>query len=144
MGMTLWIHTLEDRDYSKDSDDHSLMNRYSDALDTVCGSVGVRKLTEFVDYTDQQFNYDDFNDGDEEVELDPETELAYGIDDMTWFDAAEGLASFQAVRAQIASSGLDGLDAEAMEQLLDELDDCISVLEVPASRGGKFHLTLVE
>jgi hypothetical protein len=146
MGMTIWIHTLEDREYSKDSEDHSLMNRHAEALDTLCDEVGVRKLSEFMDYTDQEFEYDGFDDEDDdgEPELDPETELAYGIDDMTWFDAAEGLVSLQALRDAVVAQGLPGLDEDEAQELIAELDDCISALDGPASRGGKFHLSLVE
>ena len=146
MAMTLWIHTLEDREYSKDSEDHSLMNRHADALDALCEDVGVRKLSEFMDYTEQEFEYDDFEDEDDsgEQELDPETELAYGIDDMTWFDAAEGLITLQALRDGVAAQGLPGLDEDEALELIAELDDCIAVLDGPASRGGKFHLSLVE
>jgi hypothetical protein len=143
MGMTLWIHTIEDRNYLKDSDDHSLMNKHLDALDALCTVANIQKLSGYLDYTDQQFNYSDFDD-DDEPELDPETELAYGIDDMTWFDASKGLASFQAVRAKVIAEGLDGVDTAELSELLAELDNCISILDDPASRGGKFHLLLVE
>jgi len=153
MGMTLWIHTLEDRNYSKDSDDHSLMNRHRDALDALCEDAGVRKLSDFVDYTDQEYNFSDFDDDDDpaeddpedddayaDPEFDPETDLPYGIDDMTWYSAAEGLASLRAVRDTLEGEGLEGADAEEVDGLKEEIDDCISVLEGPASRGGKFHL----
>lgn len=144
MGMTLWIHTLEGRDYLKDSDDHSLMNQCLDSLDALCMEAKVQKLSEYVDYTDQQFNYNDFDDDDNEPELDSETGLAYGIDDMTWFDASDGLISLQAVRNRVTEDGLHGLDADELQALLEELNDCISILNGSASRGGKFHLSLVE
>jgi len=157
MGMTLWIHTLEDRNYSKDSDDHSLMNRHRDALDALCEDAGVRKLSDFVDYTDQEYNFSDFDDDDDpaeddpedddayaDPEFDPETDLPYGIDDMTWYSAAEGLASLRAVRDTLEGEGLEGADAEEVDGLKEEIDDCISVLEGPASRGGKFHLALID
>jgi hypothetical protein len=144
MGSTLWIHTLEERNYLKDSDDHSLMLEHAEALDALCDELGVRKLSEFMDYTEQEFNEVDLDDDDEEPPLDPETDLAYGIDDMTWFDAAEGLAALQAVRAGVAGEGLGGLEDGEVEGLLEELDDCIAVLEGPASRGGRFHLALVD
>lgn len=144
MGMTIWIHTLEGRNYSKDSDDHSLMNRHADALDALCEEIGARKLSEYMDFTEQQFDFDEFNDGDDEPELDPETELAYGIDDMTWFEASAGLASLRAVRDRIATAGIASVETEEIEGLLEELDDCIAVLDGPASRGGKFHLTVIE
>ena len=157
MGMTLWIHTLEDRNYSKDSDDHSLMNRHRDALDALCEDAGVRKLSDFVDYTDQEYNFSDFDDDDDpaeddpedddayaDPEFDPETDLPYGIDDMTWYSAAEGLASLRAVRDTLEGEGLEGADAEEVDGLKEEIDDCISVLEGPASRGGKFPLALID
>ena len=144
MGMTIWIHTLEERNYSKDSDDHSLMCRHSDLLDEICLEVGARKFSEFMDFTEQSFEFDEFDDEGEEPELDPETDLAYGIDDMTWFDAADGLSNFQSLRNALSSSGVPGLDEIEIAGLIEELDNCISILEGTAKRSGKFHLTLVE
>lgn len=139
MGMTFWIHTLEGRNYLKDSDDHTLMLEHAEVLDTQCDALGVSKLSEYVDYTDQEFNHQvDPDDDDEEPQIDPETELAYGIDEMTWIDAAEGLETLHAIRNEVATEGLAALDDEESEGLLEELDDCIAVLKGPASRGGKF------
>lgn len=145
MGMTIWIHTLEGRNYSQDSDDHSLMCRHLEAIDEVCQQIGVKSLGELMDYTDQEYNYDEFGDeDDEDVALDPETGLAYGIDDMTWFDAQEGLSSFKALKNTVASSGIADLDADEVVELIEELDNCISILEKSAAQAGKFHLSLVE
>lgn len=138
MGMTLWIHTLENRDYSKDSDDHSLMNLHIEALDALCDELGVRKLTEFMDYTGLEYSYGELDEDEEEdadPELDPETDLAYGIDDMTWFDAAEGLAALQSLRDAVADGRLADVTADEAERLIEELDDCIAVIDGPASRG---------
>lgn len=143
MGMTIWIHTLEDRKYSRDSDDHSHMCRHLEAIDEVCQNIGVRALGEFMDYTDQEYDFEEFED-EEEPELDPETGLAYGIDDMTWFGAEEGLSSFKALRAAVSSSGISSLKPAEIEELIEELNDCISILEKSATQSGQFHLTLVE
>jgi len=148
MGMTIWIRTLEESNYSKDSDDHSLMCRYSDELDAVTEQLNVKKLSAFFDYTDQEFNYDELEDTvDQEgaaVAMDPLTELPYGIDDMQWYDAAEGHATLTALRASVASGSVTELSAKERERLLAELDDCIARVQGPAQRGGKFHLTLVD
>ncbi len=148
MGMTFWIHTLEERSYSKDSDDHSLMLRNADALDALCDAAGVRKLSEFIDFTDQLYLYDEAGDEhaelDAEPELDPETELIYGIDDMAWFPAAEGLATLTALRQGLERSVPPEVDAAELAGLIAELDDCIAVVSGPAARDGKFHLALVE
>lgn len=144
MGMTIWIHTLEGKNYSKDSDDHSQMCRHLEAIDDVCQKIGVKALGEFVDYTEQEYEFNEFEDDDEDEELDSETGLAYGIDDMTWFKAEEGLPSFKALRAAVSSSGISGLSQTEVEELIEELDNCISILEKSAAQKGLFHLTLVE
>jgi hypothetical protein len=141
MGTTLWIHTLEGREMSKDSDDHSLMYDHADGLDALCAKLGVTALSSYFDSTDLEMNMDDGFDGDGEE--DPETGYAYGIDDMKWFDAAAGLSTLKALRTGIAAGGLPDLDGEERPQLLEELDDCIARLEGTAARGGKFNLPLV-
>ena len=48
------------------------------------------------------------------------------------------------MRDTLEGEGLEGADAEEVDGLKEEIDDCISVLEGPASRGGKFHLALID
>ncbi len=149
MGMTLWIHTLEGRNYSKDSDDHPHMHDFSDQLDQICDQLHVQKVSDLIDYTDTEFNYrdqddDDDSDEDREPELDPETDLAYGIDDMQWFDATDGLATLQALRNYAAETEIADMDDDEKAELIEELDDCIDILEDTASRKGLFHFSLIE
>jgi hypothetical protein len=152
MGMTLWLHTLEDREYSQDSDDHSLMHTHADALDALCDSAHVRKLSDYFDFTDMELNYGedadpDDDEGDEESAepaLDPETGYAYGIDDMNWFEAAEGLATLQALHDAVAAGAIEELDDDDRDALIEELDDCIAAVADTATRSGKFHLAVVE
>jgi hypothetical protein len=158
MGMTLWIHTLEGREMSKDSDDHSLMHRLQEELDALGLERGVGKFSEFFDYTDMNYSMDDefgdeFDEGeddgdddddsDEEPELDPETGYGYGIDDMQWFDASAGLKTLRSLREAVAQGALGDLADEQRADLLEELDDCTKRLEAPAERGGRFHLAVV-
>jgi hypothetical protein len=145
MGMTLWIHTLEGINMSKESDDHSMMYRFLDRLDELCTSLHVEKLSSFLDMTDLELNMaEDFDvEMEEEPEEDPETGYAYGIEEMKWFDAAVGLKTFQSLRSHIASTAIDTLEAENKPILLEELDDCIKHLTGPAARGGKFNLPVV-
>ena len=146
MGMTIWMHTLEGRAYSKDSDDHGSMCRYSDELDALSEQLEVKKLSAFFDYSDQELNSGDDGDDDDEDEegSDPETGLAYGIDDMQWFDAAEGFATLSALRAAVAAGSPAELSPDARARLLKELDHCVSRIKGPAQRGGKFHLAVVD
>lgn len=158
MSMTLWLHTLQGRDMSRESDDHTLMHDLGEDLDRLCERLGVAPLSSFYDRTDLDYNFaerpkkqpalagdDAFDEDEEQGPLDPETGYAYGIDDMQWFDAAAGLASLEALREEIEDS--DGqqlhLDEEAQDLLLEELDDCIDRLREPAGSGGRFHLAVL-
>ncbi len=144
MGMTLWIHTLEGRDMLTDGEDRTLMYRLSDELDSLCDKLGVAKISSFFDSTELEICMrEDDDEIGEEPEIDSETENSYGIDDMVWFDASSGLATFQALRGSIADNELPNLDEENKTWLLEELDDCITKLKDPSERGGKFNLSLI-
>lgn len=144
MSMTLWIQTLEDRDLSTDSEDHTLMYRLSDDLDSLCGKLGVAKISSFFDCADLEICMrEDDDETCEDPEIDSETENSYGIDDMVWFDASAGLATFQTLRTSIAENELSNLDEENKTWLLEELDDCITKLKGPSKRGGKFNLPII-
>ncbi len=151
MGMTLWIHTLEGRSLSKDSDDHSFMHRLSDRLDAVGVRIGLGKLSDYFDYTDLTHNlgdgFDEEFDGDDEEDsepvLDSETGWVYGIDDMRWFDAAAGWRTIRGLHSAVEAGELSDLDDRERESLLWELDHCARILEEPAQRGAKFHLAVL-
>lgn len=157
MGITLWIHTLEDRHYSTDSDDHSWMHRLSDELDEICTEAGVTRLSDFFDYTKLERSHsgefvegygktaDDEDDEDEiEPDLDDESDLAYGVDDMAWFDANDGLQTLGVVLAAVHAGGAGDIGGRETGDLIEELEDCIRVLEDTVTRAGKFHLSVVE
>ena len=142
MGLTLWIRTLQGRDMSKDSDDHSLMYDHSDALDKLCNQLGVPTLSSFFDLTDMEHNFPEDDDEDmEDPHVDSETGLAYGIDDMKWFDSSQGITTLTALRSHIKDKGIGRLSDEDKQGLLEEIDDCLERLEL--AKPGKFHLALI-
>ena len=161
MGMTLWIHTLEGRTMSKDSDDHSQMHRCAEQLDALCAEQGLATLSSFFDYTDLNYSTGDefgdidedgdeddgadFDSGDDDAEpvIDPETGLGYGIDDMQWFDAAAGLQVMTQLHQILSASPMPGLKATQRTHLLEELSHCMAVLDAPARRGARFHLAVI-
>jgi hypothetical protein len=144
MGMTLWIHTLEGRDMSTDSEDHTLMYRFFDDLDSLCHKLGVAKISSFFDSTDLELCMrEDDDETDEDPEVGSEAENSYETDNMLWFDAASGLDTFKTLRAAIAENELPNLDEENKSWLLEELDDCISKLKDPSERGSKFNLPII-
>ena len=146
MGMTLWIHTLQGRNMTKESDDHSLMYAHADTLDKLCRQLGVPALSSFFDTTDLEYDFagsDDEDDSDdtEGPGLDPETSPGYGIDDMKWFDSTQGIATLTALRSHIEGKGVGRLSDDDTRHLVDEIDDCLAKLG--AARTGKFHLAVV-
>jgi hypothetical protein len=146
MGMTLWITTLSDRQLSGESDDLSLMYDLAEALDEICNRAQKTPLSAFFDTTDLEYNLcdesDDDDGHDEAPKRDPETGLAYGIDDMKWFAAADGISTLSALRTQLASGCNLDIEAEDRTVLLEEIDFCITKLsELP--NPGKFHLAVV-
>lgn len=143
MGMTLWIHTLEGRDMSRESDDHSIMHDLADDLDAICRTLKVAELSSFFDSTDLELNMSEEEDEDDDPEIDPETGWAYGIDDMQWFDAASGLESLSALRSHVETDATPLFEEDTKSMLLEELDDCIQKLRGPAQTGGKFHLAVI-
>lgn len=144
MGMTLWMQTCEGDALSEDSDDYSLMYVHADALDARCVAAGVRTLSSFFDTTDLEYNLpdDDDDEDDEALELDPVTGLAYGIDDMQWFDPAEGLRCLRMLHAEVAQGAALDIDADARAGLLDELNACIGIL-AGLSATARFHLAVI-
>ncbi|MGJ8668328.1 MAG: hypothetical protein ACSHXK_02460 [Oceanococcus sp.] len=155
--MTLWIHTLEGRHFSAGNADHSWMHRLSNELDAICIQSSVAKLSDFFDFTDLNFNRGDeftaelssFDDSEEdeledEDEDDSDTGLGYGIDDMTWFAASEGLETIRALYEAVQSDAFPDLDDREKDDLCEELESCFKRIEGVAARGGKFHLAVVE
>jgi hypothetical protein len=143
MSMALWVHTLEGRQLTSHEDDHILMQKFTPALDAICTKIKVPLLSSFCDYTDAKANMSEDIDESEEEKLDPETGWPYGIDDMTWFPAVDGLSTLTALRACLAAGDADGIAVDKMTRLIAELDSCIAKLTGPASRGARFHLALV-
>lgn len=150
MGMTLWIQVLEGREYFQNSDDHTLMHQYSEALDQICEAAHLSKLSDYFDFADLTYSYSEDCDEAGEAEddgnpqLDPETGLGYGIDDMQWFDAAAGYHCLQVLADLVQGGALPELSTNHREQLIEELADCLSILEAPATRGARFHLAVIE
>ncbi|MBB5019595.1 hypothetical protein HNQ59_002897 [Chitinivorax tropicus] len=141
MSMTFWIQTLENGQFNEDSDDDSLMFDYCDDLDELCDELGVAKLSSFSDQTDMEYNLaDDFSDEEDD---EPDDDDGYQVDDMEWFDADAGLLTLKALHDHLQSHPQDWLAASQQRMLLDELSDCIDVLDNLSGANGKFHLAVI-
>ncbi len=139
--MTLRLCVLDGRTLRTYSADHPLIEKHSAVLDALCTHAGLRPLSDFFDFTDLHHSF--AHTGIEATEVDPETGGPYSIDDMTWFDAAEGLRVLGGVREHVAAGAIRGPLTE-LGALVDELKACARVLEGPALRRIKFHLALMD
>jgi hypothetical protein len=153
MGMTLWIRTLEEGEYNRESDDHSMMHLYADQLDQACDELDVERMSTFFDYT--EINSDDFDeygrDDDDADDADddddderPSRANRQRIAEMDWFDVRKGLSTFEALKEHLDNDRIADIDDDSKMGLIEELENCIEVLEGLDPRVGKFHLAVIE
>lgn len=137
--MTLWILS-KNKMTDGDDTDHSALLAAAERLDPVCDELGVRKLSDFLDWTDFNANMSE----DEEFPSPEELkELA------SWFTPNEALTVLNALRGKLSTAGypLESLFEEGergySKYLLDELDDCIAKVEEIEAEGDLFHFCVV-
>lgn len=141
MGMTWRLHVLNGRVIESDGSDCSWMYRLSGYLDGCCRKLHLPPLTSFQDHTDLEAN---LSEDDGEAEPDAETGWSYGIDDMQWFEAADGLRVLEGVADHLDGlEAIPGIPAGRQDELFEELNGCIKLLEPAAENGGKFHLAVL-
>lgn len=134
MSDTIWVRRKSEaaKGESVDDFDHSLFCKYADALDAHAQTLGVRKLSEFFDTTDLQFNF-----SDDEL---PETWIA---DNEQWFDAARALPALRSVIASLKAGPVKGVPAKALPDLLEEPEDCEAKVAAVDADGDRFHFCVV-
>ena len=150
MGHTIWVE-VHGRSLKETAGDHSTMDRLMDKLDVLAGKLGVRKLSDFYDYSELEAAYGDLDDaegeGNEESAAQPTLEERQARGD--WFDSATGLDSIRKLRQRLSEQfdelGFqpDQSTAHWPEQLLAELIDAEEILTEAASRDQQFRLLIV-
>lgn len=131
MSDTIWV-LRKSKNEDVDDFDHSMFCHHSEQLDELATQLGVKKLSEFFDYADLQFNTS-------EEEL-PESWIA---EHQQWFSPSDALPSLRAISARLKTGEIDDLDEEAREGLIEELDDCTRKVEAAAKDNDGFHFCLV-
>jgi hypothetical protein len=130
MGMTLWAYVRNGPAVETDRNDCSWMYRLAAYLDGRCRELGVPALSSFFDHTDLAVGMGEGGDDEEE-------EPAHGVDDMSWFPAADGLRTLEALATRLAEiDPIPGLPAGRRGELFEELDGCIRLLR-PAPEVGR-------
>jgi hypothetical protein len=154
MGHTIWVE-VHGRPLKETADDSSTMHRLMDNLDVLAGKLGVRKLSDFYDYSELEEAYGDLSDEGEdtedggEEESAPEPTLEERQAKGEWFDSAVGLDSVRKLRQRLTERfddlGFkpDRSTAHWPKQLLDELSHTEAILNEAASRAQRFRLLIV-
>lgn len=141
MGTTIWVLS-KNKTTESDDWDHSALFYAVEKLDPICDRLGLAKLSTFLDWTDFDLNMSE----DEDEEFPDEDVL---IDRASWFNPSEALPMLRALREYVASnkseivSLLEQGKEHLSEDLLEDLDDCISKVEKIATEGDLFHFCVV-
>lgn len=149
MGMTLWVETLIDGEYARDSDDHSFMLQYADELDSACHDQGFTPLSQFFDYSEIENAFaDEFDDFDEADEMEDTAESASqtpeSVLEMNWSSAKIGLETFEFLLEAIKNEEIESLDEGYLDELIEELESAMLKLKPALAANGLFHLAVIE
>ena len=118
--------------------------QYIDGLDALCRTLGVTPLRRFVDITAMEFAEASrllpADAATSPPRPDPETGLAWGIEDMLWFPIGTGMITLEALSGHLQRNRPREVRGASRELLLDALAFCESALRPREAKGGQFHL----
>ena len=134
MSDTIWVRRKSrvGIDDSGDDYDHTLFCKSSDQLDVLAESLGVRKLSDFFDTTDLQYNM-----SDEDL---PETWIA---ENEKWFAPSEALPTLQKIVERVKAGEVKGVKEKIRPELLEELVDCLAKVAAAESESDQVHFCIV-
>lgn len=147
MGDTIVVvREARDIDWDEEYCEHPVLARYIYSLDAATEAAGTRPLSKYVDA------------GAVLEMLEDELPADLVMNAAEWFEAAEAIAAVEAVAAYLRENGpppipeaedgyfaveISPVEPDDVEQLLEDLDDCLMKLKNIGKNGGKFHLALI-
>lgn len=142
MGTTIWVLS-KSKMTEGDEWDHSALFYAVDKLDHICEKLGLVKLSSFLDWTDFEIN---MSEDSEDGEFPDEDTLR---DKISWFIPSEALPILRALREYVKTCDSDGKSLlehgkeHLSEELLEDLEDCVTKVEKIAAEGDLFHFCVV-
>jgi len=139
MGNTIWVHIQRGAAIECNQYDHSIMCRMDRELDRVARQHGVTLISEFYDGSDMAAEFFDLNEDDAEVSL----------REPAWYDSASGLKTIQVLLDHIHKHSDsfpfpdDSSRAHWRSDLIEELEDCESLLTNAVADGLPFHFAII-
>ena len=134
MSDTIWVRRKSrvGTEDSGDDFDHSLFCKASEELDKLAESLGVRKLSDFIDTTDMQYNM-----SDDDL---PESWI---VENEKWFAPADALASLSKIVERLRLGEVKGIKEKLRPELLEELEDCLKKVTEAERDIEQFQFCLV-
>ncbi len=130
MGNTVWVLRESSADEGDDWD-HSLLLEAAEALDAEAERLGAKKLSEFFDWADMEFNL-----SDEDL---PESWIA---ENRKWYAPDQAIATLLALKTRLEEGEIPGVEVDT-EGLIEEIDDCLGKLQTARAEGDRIHLCIV-
>lgn len=127
MSTVLWIRLESDPDDFIPDDLYELFDKL-DALDQRCQGLGVRTLTEFVDFSDVEANLADgadFADDEDAAEDLAEDDEDWSEENARWVSPAELLETLNALREDLAGDESQDGVLEELAQLIDRCEEAV-------------------
>lgn len=131
MGSTIWVLARSRRDQGDDCD-HTHFLESAEKLDALAEEIGERKLSDFFDWSDFEFNNSD--------EPLPESWIS---EHEEWHAPRDALPSLRAIIARLKHDGAECSGGQDHEELIHELEDCLGKIENAQAQKDTFQFCVV-
>ncbi|UOD31948.1 hypothetical protein INH39_09915 [Massilia violaceinigra] len=140
MSTVLWANYLIDGVVSSDQSDKYALHEHIDQVDEICRDTGLVPLSEWCDSTDLAFNIGDDDDLPDGIESTDELMATDGV----WTDAGVAVDALEQLLAAIQEKRIVfGAEADAHDDIVQELEESIAYAQEAAAVNGKFNFSVV-
>ncbi len=131
LGNTIWV-LRKSKLGNADNVDLSLFYNFADILDGITDKLEVVKLSEFFDFSDLEFNL-----SDEEL---PESWIS---ENQKWFSPQAALPSICSILKHLKMGKIEEIPERIRLGLIEELEDCLTQLEIAVAEVDDFQFCIV-
>lgn len=129
MGDTIWVLRKSQAENGDDFD-HSIFCKYIDKLDKLAIELGVSKLSDFLDYSDLEFNV-----------LEEELSESLTENNQKWFEPTLAINSLETVISWLKNNKIKGI--KQYLELITELEDLLTKLKSAKEEKDLFHFAVI-
>lgn len=129
MGDTIWVLRKSQVDRVDDFD-HSIFCKHIDKLDKLAIELGVSKFSDFLDYSDLEFNFSEEALSKTSVE-----------DNQKWFEPILAVNSLETIISWLKSNKIKAIKQQL--ELIVELEDSLTKLKSAKEEKDLFHFAVI-